>query len=182
MLPSFCTCSCPSDWWKPRALRHYDMRSMSFDHRYRDVHMSRTPHVLIDSMTLTRRNRTSNALDLYNRAVHSTSFSFVQMLNIIGCMTDDIIYWVNITYAICNSYRINGGLSPPILGRSSTFPQNLWSMDLAMNSLSPHFRIIIELSTLFRKMRSWTIASVQVNIIYIQFNTSEVFILHTLPV
>ena len=82
-------------------------------------------------------------------------------------MTEDIIYLANITYAISiNSYRINGGLSPPIFGRSSTFPQNLWLMDLAMNSLNPHFHIIFELSTLFQKMRSQTIASVPVNVIY----------------
>ena len=94
-------------------------------------------------------------------------FRLFKCWNIIGCMTGDIIYLVNITYAISiNSYQINGGLLPPILGRSSTFPQNLWSMDLAMNSLNPHFCIIFELSTSFRKMRSWTIASVPVNVIY----------------
>ena len=100
MLPSFCTCSCPSDWWKPRALRHYDIWSMSFDHRYRDVHMSRTPHVLIDSMTLTRRNHTSNASDLYNCAVHSTSFSFVQMLKYHRMY--DWWYYLLSEYNICN--------------------------------------------------------------------------------
>ena len=69
------------------------------------------------------------------------------ILSIIRCMTKDNNSWANITHEIgVRSYRIKGGHSPVILGRSSMLPQNLWSMDQATNSLHPHFHTRLQLS------------------------------------
>lgn len=57
-------------------------------------------------------------------------------------------------------YRMNEGQRPATFGRSRAFPQKLWSIDLAINSLIPDRRMMALLGlSLPRKLRSRRFAS-----------------------